>query len=83
MKKETGGSAFPSLIHEEYSTYQGMTLRDYFAAKVMHGIHSSFSNETVMKAYVAACEKQGIEVNAGIAEQSYGMADAMLKERDK
>lgn len=40
MSKENGGSAFP---HEFGGTYQnlkreGMTLRDYFAAKAMQGM---------------------------------------------
>ena len=35
MNKETGGSAFPRKGGE---LYQGMTLRDYFAAKAMQGM---------------------------------------------
>ena len=38
MTKNTGGPAFP--IKDAYlmGTEQGMTLRDYFAAKAMHAI---------------------------------------------
>ena len=38
MSKDTGDPAFP--IQEAYSmsTEQGMTLRDYFAAKAMEGL---------------------------------------------
>ena len=38
--KEIGGPAFPFTGHfeGEYGTADGMTLRDYFAAKVMQGL---------------------------------------------
>ena len=35
MNKETGGPAFPTNL------YNGMTLRDYFAAKAMQGLLAS------------------------------------------
>lgn len=42
MKKDTGGPAFP-LVYDVppenvRHVYQGMTLRDYFAAKAMQGL---------------------------------------------
>ena len=36
MDKDTGGPAFPS--PREHTTKEGMTLRDYFAARVMQSI---------------------------------------------
>jgi hypothetical protein len=67
----TGGPAFPteaydlerqSLVREE-----GMTLRDYFAAKAMQSILSDPN-------YSSPDDK--------LAEASYWVADAMLKARD-
>ena len=67
--RDNGGSAFP---REDYQTdssggQQGMTLRDYFAAKGLQGICASgpaikFTNQR-------------------IAKEAYELADAMLKAR--
>ena len=74
MSKETGGPAFPSEQHEtkngdwNQSYCSGMTLRDYFAAKALPGILSSWPT--------------GSPANAtGVAMVSYEIADAMLKVR--
>ncbi len=49
---------------------QGMTLRDYFAAKAMQGLMS--------------CSKWNDHVRPdSIAEEAYIMADAMLKAREQ
>jgi len=48
----------------------GMTLRDYFAAKAMHG--TLFHIEKVLKQ----------DEMQGLANMSYRMADAMLKARE-
>lgn len=61
---ETGGPAFPA----ERNLTQGMTLRDYFAAKAMQ---VELSNN-------AATEEEWREY---IAKLCYQMADAMLKAR--
>ena len=64
--KDNGGPAFPC----ELSTrFQGMTLRDYFAAKAMQGM-------------IAAVGYHRGEVDF-MAESAYDCADAMLKERAK
>ena len=66
MTKDTGGPAFPThpegaLIHD------GMTLRDYFAAKAMEGICASGpTNEWT---------------NERLTAEAYDIADAMLKAR--
>jgi hypothetical protein len=64
----TGGPAFPAPAGVAHITEQGMTLRDYFAAKAMQGI---------------ILHPQGL---AGLwdeaAQESYKVADAMLKARD-
>ena len=59
MNKETGGPAFPTNL------YNGMTLRDYFAAKAMQGLLASD--------VYAPKDK--------FAENAYAMADAMLEAR--
>lgn len=58
----TGGPAFPSPTDGMLDN-EGMTLRDYFAAKAMQG-------------FIAAGRFQG---HASCAADSYAMADAMLK----
>ena len=64
MKKETGGPAFPHGM-----AFQGMTLRDYFAARAMEGLVSQ------LNLYHVSVDE--------VAELSYRQADAMLKEREK
>jgi len=76
MSKETGGHAFPSKKRGHVAGYptdsfepvDGMSLRDYFAAKAMQGI----------------CSHQDTVVlnDDGIASYAYEMADAMIKARD-
>lgn len=72
MTTETGGPAFPHEYEYGDGTAQrcdGMTLRDYFAAKAMGAllVESSWQGNTTGTV-------------AGIA---YDMADAMLKARSK
>jgi hypothetical protein len=66
MTTETGGPAFPThpegaLIHD------GMTLRDYFAAKAMQAMESRELPKSILA--------------IDVAESAYEMADAMLKAR--
>ena len=66
MSKNDGGPAFP--VHYEIdSRREGMTLRDYFAAKAM---------EAMLRCVSDAGEND-------LAGASYDMADAMLAERAK
>jgi len=64
MNKSTGGPAFPT-----GTAYQGMTLRDYFAAQALQGV-------------LAADTEELLSVDA-IASVAYRIADAMLKARDE
>ena len=41
MTKNTGGPAFPTQV----ASYEGMTLRDYFAAKAMQSMAQKYSHE--------------------------------------
>lgn len=74
MKKNTGGHAFPDFLHD------GMTLRDYFAAKAMQGLFDSAIDwfPTGQKA-----DEESLKVFKDIAQDSYAMADAMLKAREE
>ena len=66
-KINTGGPAFPSHGSMSDVVQEGMTLRDYFAAKAMQGLllddNGDFSDRNWM------------------AEEAYAFADAMLKAR--
>ena len=64
-----GGPAFPAPAGVAHITEQGMTLRDYFAAKAMQGMCSSDSHCVDGWAH------------SDIAVQAYQMADAMLRAR--
>ena len=69
----TGGPAFPVLYWingESTGAEEGMTLRDYFAAKAMQIHH-----------YQCDCFPDE-DWRMGVALDSYKMADAMLKARE-
>jgi hypothetical protein len=79
-KIKTGGAAFPSgesysvngAINQKAPLHQGMTLRDYFAAKAMQAEINEYSGIPTTKQ----------EYLFEIAVNAYAMADAMLKMRD-
>jgi hypothetical protein len=60
--------AFPAPAGVAHITEQGMTLRDYFAAKAMQCMYANGSFPT------------GIMLDT--AKEAYEMADAMLKARE-
>ncbi|EKZ6391735.1 hypothetical protein RE075_002176 [Klebsiella aerogenes] len=76
MSKDNGGPAFPVPATEYHGMDEGMTLRDYFAAKAM-------------TAFITGAMADGIHLNLNggdantAAEAGYIIADAMLKEREK
>jgi hypothetical protein len=71
--------AFPQLVPTPDEFAHGMTLRDYFAAKAMQGIFDSAIEwfPTDQKA-----DEESLKLFKDIAQDSYAMADAMLKERE-
>lgn len=73
MSKETGGPAFPSegVVTNDGILYDGMTLRDYFAA---HAMHSMFARNKQRELVVPLEE---------CAQVAYEWADAMLKAREQ
>ena len=66
----TGGPAFPVPDIDGSAVQEGMTLRDYFAAKAMQGILS------------ATLTPNTIWSQDDAAETAYNVADAMLKARN-
>jgi hypothetical protein len=80
----TGGPAFPSkqrIYRAGYSTnefepVEGMTLRDYFAAKALPAIYK----DTTESARIDGWPDKWRDY---VAEEAYDMADAMLKARKK
>lgn len=67
-KENNGGPAYPT------QGYEGLTVRDYFAAKAMQGWLESYP-ESNQHPVVTHHENM-------VAELSYLMADAMLKARE-
>jgi hypothetical protein len=72
-KKPENPSAFPLL-----DCADGMTLRDYFAAKAMQGI---LTNQEFLKTILKSAPENSIAKDA-IAKTAYTMADGMLKQRE-
>ena len=73
MVNNTGGPAFPGFDYIAQSGKQnpeGMTLRDYFAAKAMQGM-------------LAYAYLHPLAMEDGCARDAYAMADAMLKAREQ
>jgi len=69
---KNGGPAFPTKVYdverEQLIREEGMTLRDYFAAKAMLGI---------------MFDPGDVYTNENIALNAYEVADAMLKAREE
>lgn len=77
-RQKDGGQAFPSPGvglngHQRYA-YEGMSLRDYFAAKAMHA-------SMVTPEDVAIHAESGDDWVGSLACMAYRVADAMLKAR--
>ena len=68
MSNDNGGPAFPTGVY----TVEGMTLRDYFAAKAMNGFITNF--DTMRSDIIDVPE---------LARSAYYVADAMIEERNK
>ena len=71
-KVNNGGAAFPHAVlrqNNEVEINNGLTLRDYFAAKAMQGF--------------CAHGGSGPITQQALAEFAYQLADAMLAERER
>lgn len=83
MSKPTGGPAFPvpGLQHDD--DFNGMNLRDYFAAgfAAAQATTTSADSNFINPAYVDPRDDRTVAQK--IAESSYALADAMLAARVK
>ena len=77
MTTDTSGPAFPCHPGVENSIYDGMTLRDYFAAKAMQTIISYRRTQFG----TVSDEMDWDEYFPIIAQEAYALADAMLEAR--
>ena len=68
MKNEPAFPGFDYIDQNNKKNPQGMTLRDYFAAKAMQTLMENASDIAKTKLWIAIT--------------AYSMADAMLKERE-
>ena len=75
MNKKDGGAAFP-----ENGFGEGMSLRDYFAAKAMNGILESAIDWFPTH---KSPDQETLALFAEVAQDSYAIADAMLKAREQ
>jgi len=66
---KTGGTAFP--VNGYSPDFNGMTLRDYFAAKAMQNFRDQIGSQS---------DQEWFEQ---IAQGAYKMADAMIKAREE
>jgi hypothetical protein len=69
MSYKTGGPAFPATNHHGHKL-EGMTLRDYFAAKAIQGMFASGNLPKSIQ-------------DDELASAAYEFADAMLKAREQ
>jgi hypothetical protein len=80
---KNGGPAFPTKHPAQdprasgFYTEDGMTLRDYFAAKAMQSFISASQSGTAF-----GVSADGLQNCANVAIVSYTMADAMLRARE-
>jgi hypothetical protein len=75
----TGGPAFPAPAGVSHITEQGMTLRDYFAAKAMQ-VMAVDTHENIMEWLFDADDMPS---DLALAKAAYLIADAMLEARNK
>lgn len=76
MKNNGGGAAFPGFNYVSGNVHDGMTLRDYFAAKAMPAFYTEACHQFDISGYPE-------DWKMGVALDAYAMADAMLEAREK
>lgn len=76
-ERDDGRAAFPRIASRGGSEFDGMSLRDYFAAKVMLGMIAGAGEVG------ASFGRASPNDNDKYASAAYAVADAMLKERSK
>lgn len=78
MNEPAFPSSVPCLAENSHllGHYEGLSIRDYFAAKILPTVYSDYCKEADNVGYV-----EGWRI--GVAKDAYMMADAMLAERNK
>jgi len=92
-KPKDGGPAFPredyqanaaSSANGHFLGQEGMSLRDYFAAKAMHAeLNTAGMNDEAATCLAEAAHDAKQTIEERIAFNAYKVADAMLAERIK
>jgi hypothetical protein len=75
----TGGPAFPAMHYDLAHNEHGMTMRDYFAAGVIHGLIPQYREmfmDNTLDDWVG-------DAIPSLAQEAYIIADAMLEAREK
>jgi hypothetical protein len=80
INTNTGGPAFPCPETDKHYKDEGMTLRDYFAAKAM--AHMSLPTRGFTGNNSWRIEEIDDSVLKGLSAVAYRWADAMLKARE-
>lgn len=70
MSKDTGGPAFP-LNDERLPSFEGMTLRDWFAGQALNFVGAKLA------------ETPEVFSLKNVAEAAYNIADDMIEQRSK
>ena len=71
--------AWESPLTGKTTINNGMTLRDYFAAKAMQAM---ITNDVIHSVTMTEAHKAGIPEEFALAQMSFMVADAMLKARE-
>ena len=80
MNKDNGGPAFPTVeanYHNENMRSEGLTLRDYFAAKALSGMIAQGGLGFM------GWHPSNWDSSKSLAKSAYEIADAMPRERAK
>jgi hypothetical protein len=81
FNKPTNPPAFPYFGHTGWSHGEGMTLRDYMAARAMQAFITLHENALTRDGCSCDWSEDGTSSEI-ICDQAYGVADAMLKARE-
>lgn len=84
-KIEDGGPAFPIPGLQNDADFNGMTLRDYFAAKAMQALlshHGAYEEDARFCSKKEARKRESALLNDVLAKYAYGVADTMLAARE-
>ena len=82
-----GGAAFPHMAgwRRDPDISDGMSLRDYFAAKAMLALlthHGGYTGDEAHQSSIPCLREDVLDVDS-LAQYAYLQADAMLAEREK